>query len=204
MIVVKNGFTMSEHAPITYNYRYQSTPSPVSRTNIFPLVQNDPPAAITDTGVLVYLTSSALPSGTLVGSTEIEFYMAWNSSVGANKLAKVKNDFYNGKYHVIEIAPDGYNVEWLSAFDTPVIFALSAPSISMPLATSSHAWEYNTDSGGNDAVTLAYQYVEDGVTYTGKKFFFENYRRYNRVRLAAGSHTQQEQVYTVTGGIVIP
>lgn len=206
MIVVKNGFTMSEHAPITYNYRYQSTPSPVSRTNIFPLSQNDPPnvlpAATTDTGALVYLASQ-ITRGTLVGSTELEFYMAWNSSAGANKLVRVINRLgSDGKYYMVDYAHDGGNVEYDNIpSDTPFVFALCTTSINMPYLTSTHAFEYNTDSG-NNAVTVAYQRTFNGVVYTGTRFFYENYRRYNRVRLAAGSHTQTEQVYAVTGGIV--
>ena len=207
MIVVKNGFTMSEHAPITYNYRYQSTPSPVSRTNIFPLSQNDPPnvlpAATTDTGALVYLASQ-ITRGTLVGSTELEFYMAWNSSAGANKLVRVINRLgSDGKYYMVDYAHDERQVDYdMYSSDTPIILALCTTSINMPyMINSAHAFDYNTDSG-NNAVTVAYQRTIDGNIYTGTRFFYANYRRYNRVRLAAGSHTQQEQVYAVTGGIV--
>lgn len=206
MIVVKNGYTMTEREPITYTYRYQSIPSPVSRTNIFPLIQNDPPdvlpAAITDTGVLVYL-ASRIANGALAGSTELEFYMAWNSSAGANKLVRVVNHLgTDGKYYMMDYAHDGGNVEYSNIpSDTPFIFALCTTSISMPYLTSTHAFEYNTDSV-NNAVTVAYQRTSNGAVYTGTRFFYENYRKYNRVRLAAGSHTQTEQVYAVTGGIV--
>ena len=43
MIVVNRGYTLTEHAPSTHDYQFQSVPTAVSRSNIFPLSQNDPP-----------------------------------------------------------------------------------------------------------------------------------------------------------------
>lgn len=208
MIIVNRGYTLTEHEPTTYNYRFQSVPTAVARSNIFPLSQNDPPqqmpAAMTDTGVPVFLTSDNLPVGALGEHTEIEFYAAWNSSAGANKLLRVENFVdSDGKYYRRDIAHDGRaTVDNDFSSDTPIIFALCTPNIAMPyVINSSHALEYNTDSG-NNAIMVAYQYENNGVARTGRMYFYENYRRYNRIRLAAGTHIQQDYVYTVTGGIV--
>lgn len=209
MIVVKRGYTLTEHAPSTHDYQFQCTPTLVSRTNVFPLAQNDPPqqmpAAMTDTGVPVFLTSDNLPVGALGEATEIEFYAAWNSSVGANKLLRVSNYFSQseGRYYMMYHAHDGQQMlyDMSTGSDVPYILALCTPGIAMPvMINSSHALEYNTDSGGNNAIMVAYQYEYNGVARTGRRYFYENSRRYNRIRLAAGTHTQQDYVYTVTGG----
>lgn len=203
MIVVKHGYTLTEHAPSTHDYQFQCTPTLVSRTNIFPLAQNDPSAAMTDTGVPVFLTSDNLPVGALGEHTEIEFYAAWNSSAGANKLLRVENyvDPADGKYYMRDIAHDGQAVLYGKyPSDAPFIFALCTPYINMPyMISSTHALDYNTDNG-NNAVIVAYQRTLNGTIQTSRRYFYENYRRYNRIRLAAGTHTQQDYVYTVAGG----
>lgn len=207
MIIVNRGYTLTEHEPTTHNYRFQSVPTAVARSNIFPLSQNDPPqqmpAAMTDTGVPVFLTSDNLPVGALGEATEIEFYAAWNSSAGANKLLRVENyvDPTDGKYYMRDIAHDGQATLYGNyPSDAPFIFALCTPYINMPyMINSTHALDYNTDNG-NNAVMVAYQCTLNGTIQTARRYFYENYRRYNRIRLAAGTHTQQEYVYTVTGG----
>lgn len=207
MIVVNRGYTLTEHEPTTHNYRFQSVPTAVARSNIFPLSQNDPPqqmpAAMTDTGVPVFLTSDNLPVGALGEATEIEFYAAWNSSEGANKLLRVENFLESdGKYYRRDIAHDGWNVVYNIPSDTPHIFALCTPCINMRfMINSTHALDYTTDNG-NNAVMVAYQYTRNGTIQTSRQYFYANYRRYNRIRLAAGTHTQQDYLYTVTGGIV--
>lgn len=205
MIVVKNGYTMTEREPITYTYRYQSIPSPVSRTNIFPLIQNDPPdvlpAAITDTGYPVYLASQ-MAVGTIGGNTSIDGYLSWRSSQGANKHIQVTNEKIGSWGYDISFSyDDGYAyTSQLIGSDVPMKFAFITNEISFYTWTGTHALEYVATD-----FKIAFQHVHDGVQYIGVTKFFgsSTQRRYNSLRLAqTGQHTQQEQVYTVTGGIV--
>lgn len=206
MIVVKNGYTMTEREPITYTYRYQSMPSPVSRTNIYPLDQYDPPnvlpAAITDTGFWVYL-SSRPDIGTIGGNTSIDGYLSWRSSQGANKHIQITNE-YAGAPHGYDISfsyDDGYAYtgQYVGS-EVPMTFAFITEEIAFYTWTGTHALEYVATD-----FKIAYQYVMNGVPHIGVTKFFgsSTQRRYNSLRLAqTGQHTQQEQVYTVTGGIV--
>ena len=208
MIVVKNGFTMQEHAPITYNYRYQSIPSPVSRTNIFPLIQNDPPdvlpAAITDTGYPVYLASQ-MAVGTIGGNTSIDGYLSYRSSQGANKHIQVTSESLGALYgYDISFSYDdgyAYTGEQIGS-EVPMIFAFITEEIAFYTWTGTHALEYSAPD-----FKIAYQYVKNGVPRIGVTKFFgrSTQRRYNSLRLAqTGQHTQQDLVYTVTGGVVTP
>lgn len=205
MIVVKNGFTMQEHAPITYNYRYQSVPSPVSRTSIYPLDQYDPPnilpAATTDTGYPVYLTSQ-MAVGTIGGNTSIDCYLSWRSSSGSNKHEQITNEQISASsgYDIRFIHNDGYSYTSKTVgSEEPITFAFIADTIGFYLWTGAHPMEY-TASG----VRVAYKYVKNGIARVSTAYIFNN-ERYNDVRITqTGRHTQQDLVYTVTGGVVTP
>ena len=201
MIVVKNGYTMTEREPITYTYRYQSIPSPVSRTNIFPLIQNDPPAAITDTGYPVYLTSQ-MAVGAIGGNTSIDCYLSWRSPSGANKHEQITNEQISASsgYDIRFIHNDGYSYTSKNVgSEEPITFAFIADTIGFYLWTGAHPMEY-TAAG----VRVAYKYVKNGIARVGTAYIFNN-ERYNDVRITqTGRRTQQDLVYTVTGGVVTP
>ena len=196
MILVNRGYTLTEHAPTTYNYQFQNVPSPVSRTNIFPIDQIDPPAATTDTGYPVFLASS-MAAGTLGTHTEIDCYFSWKSASGARKHDQIQNEStVAGKYDILEIYDDGARSTLTVLADSPIIFAFIAEKITMGF-TGSHAYEYAAEG-----VKLAYQYVKNGVTYVQTRNLHFGDSNYNSIVLAqTGTRTQQDYLYTVSGGV---
>ena len=196
MILVNRGYTLTEHAPATYNYQFQNVPSPVSRTNIFPIDQIDPPAATTDTGYPVFLASS-MAAGTLGTHTEIDCYFSWKSASGARKHDQIQNISTDGvRYDIHEIYDDGVMIDTRVNSQSPIIFAFIAEKITMGF-TGSHAYEYVAEG-----VKLAYQYVSSGTMYVATRYLHGGDSNYNSIVLAqTGTRTQQDYLYTVSGGV---
>lgn len=202
MIIVKRGYTLTEHEPTTYNYRYQSVPSPISRTNIYPLDEYDPPdvlpKATTDTGSPVYL-ASVLTAGSFEGHTEIDCYFSWRSTRGRGKREQLRNwiDPNTGKYDLYEIYDDNLWGTLMLQSETPILFAFICEQITMSL-TNAHPYEYVAEN-----VRFMYQYTSNGGTHVGRRYLHFGNSDYNSILLSqTGRHTQQEYLYTVTGGIV--
>lgn len=202
MIIVKRGYTLTEHEPTTYNYRYQSVPSPISRTNIYPLDEYDPPdvlpKATTDTGSPVYLASQ-LTAGAFEGRTEIDCYFSWRSTRGRGKHDQLRSvEISPGKYDLREIYDDNLWGDLTLNSETPILIAFICEQITMSL-TNAHQYNYVAES-----VRYVYQYTSNGGTHIGRRYLHFNYDSdYNSILLAqTGRHTQQDYLYTVTGGIV--
>lgn len=202
MIIVKRGYTLTEHEPTTYNYRYQSVPSPISRTNIYPLDAYDPPdvlpKATTDTGSPVYL-ASRLTAGSFEGHTEIDCYFSWRSTRGRGKRDLFRNwlDPTTGKYELYEIYDDGLQSISTLYSETPILIAFICEQITMSL-TNAHQYNYVAES-----VRVMYQYTDNSGTHIGRRYLHFNNSDYNSILLSqTGRHTQQDYLYTVSGGIV--
>ena len=124
MIIVKHGYTLTEYAPITYNYQYQAIPYPVTRT--VPL----PKMYYTEAGTPVFEN----PQGTKINqhvydgtmpayadmdyNTTVTYYYyglsmqyVWTSELSGERWAVLRNGSvyrYNGKALYSRIMPKFY------------------------------------------------------------------------------------------------
>lgn len=202
MIIVKRGYTLAEHEPTTYNYRYQSVPSPISRTSIYPLDEYDPPdvlpKATTDTGFPVYLASQ-LTAEQVGNNEEIDCYLSWRTSSGGNGYHEVIKSvpYTSDTYEVQMIDRDNrYATGFGIISDVPITFEFIADSITMRL-TGTRQYLYVAEG-----VKIACKWSRNGSTNIRNLNIFGN-QYYNSIRLSqTGRHTQQEYLYTITGGIV--
>ena len=64
--------------------------------------------------------------------------------------------------------------------------------------TNAHQYNYVAES-----VRVVYQYTDNSGTHIGRRYLHFNNSDYNSILLSqTGRHTQQDYLYTVSGGIV--
>lgn len=200
MILVDHGFTMSEHAPTTYNYQFQTVPSAIVRTLDFPLDQIDPPAADTDTGFPVFFTSQiSTGAGTLggLGRQAIDCYFSRRSGNGSGKHQQIQSiPAPSGGYEIREIYDDSLIGDINVYSETPILFAFVAEKIGAGALSSTIGFTA-------DSAQYAYQYTFEGVQYVAYRYMHWGDSSYNSIRLAqTGALAQTDYLYTVTGGAV--
>ena len=204
MIIVKNGFTLEEHAPTTYNYRFQSVQSPIMRTLQYPLDSISPKkCATTTTGFPVYLTGSAdtaeIPVAGFQGNESVDFYMSWRSTRGSGHHERIYS-LYNEsaeKYSLMLWDDDtGSHVQFSNISYSPILIAICTERLEM-LLYGVHEYEYAAMGA-----YLAYRHTGyDGTPRISKTIIDPVGKRFNSVSLAqTGTNEQQDYLYTVSGG----
>lgn len=200
MILVDRGYTLTEHAPTTYNYQYQNVPSAITRTIGSPVSQFSPPMVLTTTGYPLYLTAQAMAADTFEGTTEADCYISSHSTAGRGIHEVYRNvwDESEQKYRLREDA-DGTSALHNKWSVVPIKFAFIADTIRNSGGIGMPNFEYYTRNA-----KVMYQYTDFGKTRVEvMRLYFDYYDTYNSIDIAqTGSFTQQDYLYTVTGGVV--
>ena len=208
MIAVDRGYTLTEHAPTTYNYRYQNTPSPISRTIQLPVDQLNPLSATTTTGSPVFIANLSKDLSFLIDqigtNTEISAYISRYCTAAYGEGVHFRAvDVYDGSYYGIRIYINGSGVATYDQYSSsPHYLAFVTEAVEMNLRDS---YGRPFDPYTRRAKTkFMYQKTVDGQKQIGTFYLGAQSWDYDSIDIEPSSTTitQQDYLYTVTGGVV--
>lgn len=188
MIRVRRGYILDAHPPTEYNYQWQSVPTQLQRSVTIPVYtqEEDKPAALElTTRDKVFLTerSADLP----FNRQTISFFSRTDSPPVEHRISS-EEDSVSGQYRVTY---DGTQVSWDSSL-APVRFSLMAG-------------EARLDSQGGYIISVrlfGYFLRYDGWYISEASGAFGSRIQRQWMIMSTDTQTQQEFLYTVSGGIV--
>ncbi len=203
MIAVDHGYTLTEHAPTTYNYRYQNTPSPISRAIQLPVDQLNPLSATTTTGSPVFIADLSQSLSFLIDqigtNTEISAYLSRYSTKGEGGYFRAWC-IYDSHGYALELNMNGARATMRIVSDVPYCLAFVTEAIQINLRDS-----YGRPFDPYTQRTKTQFLVQ--YTYNGRKGITRynlglDYYNYDSIDIEPSTITQQDYLYTVTGGVV--
>lgn len=192
MIRVKNGYLLDLHPPTEYNYQWQSTPSPVPRGVVQPVMrepeESEPIALDFTTGSCIYITTSSanLP----FTETSISFFSRATPTAVQHTLSSMLDG------STYRLTRDGGYTTWATRSLDPMALVLMTDRAAINGADS-YAYnarlfiKYRQDDGYHIVEAPTYRTTDIG-----------NWVAQQQMMLATQTIQQQEHMYTVSGGVV--
>ena len=208
MIAVDRGYTLTEHAPTTYNYRYQNTPSPISRAIQLPVDQLNPLSATTTTGSPVFIANLSKDLSFLIDqigtNTEISAYISRYCTAAYGEGVHFRAvDVYDGSYYELRMYINDSEFATVDRWScSPHYLAFVTEAVEMNLRdVYGRPFDPYTRNG---KTKFMYQKSRDGQKYIGTFYLGVQSWDYDSIDIEPSSTTiiQQDLLYTVTGGVV--